>query len=390
MTTSDPAVIATPLPQGEAGAERRRGPAQRDQLDGSDGLGLRLPGALIRSPTAPRSEDAASSAEIAERRDAFLRLIGVKPVIMGILNVTPDSFSDGGRFQTLDSALAPGAQARRRRRRHHRRRRGIRRGRVTRRYPPTRNGAASSRCSRLSWPRSPLPFSIDTTKAEIARRAAALGVSVINDVWGLQKDPAMADVVAESGAAVVIMHNRESVDPDLDIEADIKAFLCSLAHARRSRRHTPRAHPLDPGVGFGKTRAQNLKALALTGALRETLRPADPDRRVAQAPVPRSARFQHRRPADRHARRQPCDAGARRVRIPRPRRRRARRRLQGVRGHRFPRPAQPIERRASFDALCGERACPELVEGAKVRGVATGRIPPALPGLLPLSGEGGA
>ena len=143
-----------------------------------------------------------------QRRDAFLRLIGVKPVIMGILNVTPDSFSDGGRFQSLDLALA---QARKL---------------VAGGADIIDVGAESTRPGHTpvpldeEWRRlepllAPLlaevaaPFSIDTTKAEIARRAVALGVCVVNDVWGLQKDPAMADVVAESGAAVVIMHNRD-------------------------------------------------------------------------------------------------------------------------------------------------------------------------------------
>jgi dihydropteroate synthase len=208
-----------------------------------------------------------SRADIGERRDAFLRLIGAKPVIMGILNVTPDSFSDGGRFQTLNSALA---QARKL---------------VGDGADIIDVGAESTRPGHTpvpldeEWRRlepllAPLlaevaaPFSIDTHKAEIARRAVALGISVVNDVWGLQKDPAMADVVAESGAAVVIMHNRESVDPDLDIEADINRFFHrSLALADRAGISRSRIL-LDPGVGFGKTRAQNLKALALTGALR--------------------------------------------------------------------------------------------------------------------------
>jgi dihydropteroate synthase len=208
-------------------------------------------------------------ADIAERRDAFLRLIGLKPVIMGILNVTPDSFSDGGRFQTLDSALA---QARR-----------LAAGGadiIDVGAESTRPGhtpiSADEEWRRLEPLLAPLlaeialPFSIDTTKAEIARRAVALGVSVINDIWGLQKDMGMADAVAESGAAVVIMHNRESVDPDLDIEADIKGFFVrSLMLADRAG--IPRARILlDPGVGFGKTRAQNLKALALTARFRET------------------------------------------------------------------------------------------------------------------------
>ena len=112
------------------------------------------------------------------------------------------------------------------------------------------------------------PVSIDTYKAEIARRAISLGVAVVNDVWGLQKDPAMAEVVAGSGAAVVIMHNRDGIDPDLDVEADLRRFFDrSLALADRAG--IPRAHVLiDPGIGFGKNKAQNLKALALTAALR--------------------------------------------------------------------------------------------------------------------------
>jgi dihydropteroate synthase len=204
---------------------------------------------------------------IDDRRDAFRRLIGLKPVIMGILNVTPDSFSDGGRFQSLESALAQASKL------------------VADGADIIDVGAESTRPGNTpipleeEWRRlepllAPLlaevaaPFSIDTYKAEIARRAVALGVCVVNDVWGLQKDPAMADTVAESGAAVVVMHNRESIDPDLDVEADLWRFfdrslkLADRAGILRSRTL------LDPGVGFGKNTAQNRKALALTGALR--------------------------------------------------------------------------------------------------------------------------
>jgi len=201
------------------------------------------------------------------RRDAFLGLIGAKPVIMGVLNVTPDSFSDGGRFQSLEPALA---QARKL---------------VVDGADIIDVGAESTRPGSTpvpleeEWRRlepllAPLlkeidaPFSIDTYKAEIARRAVALGVCVVNDVWGLQKDPAMADTVAESGAAVVIMHNRETIDPDLDIEADLRGFFeRSLTLADRAGIKRTRIL-LDPGIGFAKTKAQNLRALALTGALR--------------------------------------------------------------------------------------------------------------------------
>ncbi len=201
------------------------------------------------------------------RRDAFLGLIGSKPVIMGVLNVTPDSFSDGGRFQSLERALAHASKL------------------VADGADIIDVGAESTRPgstpvpSQEEWRRlepllAPLleevdaPFSIDTYKAEIARRAVALGVCVVNDVWGLQKDPAMADVAAESGAAVVIMHNRESIDPDLDIEADLRRFFeRSLELAERAGISHARIL-LDPGIGFGKTKAQNLTALASTGALR--------------------------------------------------------------------------------------------------------------------------
>ena len=181
----------------------------------------------------------------------------------------------------------------------------------------------------------------------------------------------MADAVAESGAAVVIMHNRESVDPDLDIEADIKGFFVrSLVLADRAG--IPRARILlDPGVGFGKTRAQNLKALALTARLRETFGLPiliGASRKRLFRDLPASSIDEA---ADRHARRQPCDARARRVRIPRPRRRRARRRLQGVRGHRSRAPHSPSKDGRPSTPMRGEGLA-ELLEGARVRGVAIG------------------
>jgi dihydropteroate synthase len=202
-----------------------------------------------------------------ERRDAFLRLIGARPVTMGILNVTPDSFSDGGRFQSRDAALeqalklaAEGADI------------------IDVGAESTRPGHApislEEEQRRLEPLLAPLlavvdaPFSIDTTKAAIARRAVALGACVINDVWGLQKDPAMADVAAESGAAVVIMHNRDSVDAAIDIDADIRRYFDrSLALAQRAGIPRERVM-LDPGIGFGKDKAQNLVALKMTASLR--------------------------------------------------------------------------------------------------------------------------
>jgi dihydropteroate synthase len=203
-----------------------------------------------------------------ERRDRFLGLLGTRPVIMGILNITPDSFSDGGKFFSLDAAgqqaeklAADGADI------------------IDVGAESTRPGhtpvAAEEELARLEPILGELaisidvPFSIDTSKAKVARRATELGASVVNDVWGLQKDPAMADTVAETGAAVVLMHNRDGVDPDLDIIADMRRFFDrSLRLAGDAA--IPRARIiLDPGIGFGKSRAQNFTALTNLTALKD-------------------------------------------------------------------------------------------------------------------------
>jgi dihydropteroate synthase len=205
---------------------------------------------------------------MAARRDHFLGLIGTKPVIMGILNVTPDSFSDGGKFFSPGAAQAQakklkadgadiidvGAESTR---------------------PGHTPVAAEEELARLEPVLGALtcqldiPFSIDTSKASVARRAAELGVSVVNDVWGFQKDPAMAETVAGTGMAAVILHNRDSAAPSLDIIADMRRFFDrSLQLADGAG--IPRARLiLDPGIGFGKTRAQNYAALANLGQLKD-------------------------------------------------------------------------------------------------------------------------
>ena len=206
------------------------------------------------------------AAHMAARRDAFLGVIAERRAIMGILNVTPDSFSDGGRFVGLDAAIAQakklaadGADI------------------IDVGAESTRPGhtpiSADEEIARLAPLLEGLlgavdaPFSIDTYKAATARYAVARGVCVINDVWGLQRDPAMADTVAETGAAVVVMHNRDSVDTALDITEDMKRFFDrSLDLARKAG--ILRANiMLDPGIGFGKTKAQNLAALRATDRL---------------------------------------------------------------------------------------------------------------------------
>ncbi len=102
----------------------------------------------------------------------------------------------------------------------------------------------------------------------IAKRALALGVSVVNDIWGLQRDPAMAETVALAGAGLVVMHNRETIDREIDIvEEMLRFFERSLALADRAGIERGKIL-IDPGVGFGKSRAQNLQALKATDKLK--------------------------------------------------------------------------------------------------------------------------
>ena len=205
------------------------------------------------------------------RRDAFLSRIGTRPLVMGVLNVTPDSFFDGGLFQAAGAAAAharamaeDGADI------------------IDIGVESTRPGAvpvsAMDEWARLKPVLAALsdfatPLSVDTSKAEIAARAVEHGAVLVNDVWGLQRDPKMAGTVARAEAAVVIMHNRADKDRDLDIVADIRRFFDrSLALARAAG--IPDAYIiLDPGIGFGKTSGQNIEAIARLRELADYGRP---------------------------------------------------------------------------------------------------------------------
>jgi dihydropteroate synthase len=215
---------------------------------------------------------------------------------MGVLNVTPDSFSDGGRF--LDPAAAI-EQARRM----------AEDGadiidigaESTRPYGGAEPVDAAEERRRLGPVIDAvvglgLPVSIDTMKAEVAAWALDRGAAIANDVWGLQRDHAMAGVVAERRVPVIVMHNRDSVDETIDILADMDAFFTrTLAIAEAAGIARDRL-VLDPGIGFGKTPAQSLVALAgtsrlahfglpiLVGASRKRfidfVSPSPPDRRL--------------------------------------------------------------------------------------------------------------
>src|SRR5262249_32464147 len=140
------------------------------------------------------------------------------------------------------------------------------------------------------------PGSIDTMKAAVAAAALAAGAALVNDVWGLQRDRAPPPGGAEHGVPVVIMHNREAADPAIDIMADIAAFFSrSLDIADRAGIARDKI-VLDPGIGFGKTPAQSVIAIARLGELRsfglpllvgasrkrfiDTVSPAPPDQRI--------------------------------------------------------------------------------------------------------------
>jgi dihydropteroate synthase len=190
------------------------------------------------------------------------------PLVMGVLNVTPDSFSDGGRF--LDPATAI-AQAQRL---------------AAEGADILDVGAESSRpygnavAVPLDEERARLApilptvvalgilVSIDTMKAAVADWALQTGATIVNDVWGLQRDPDMAHVVAEHDAPVIVMHNRDAADPKIDIVADVTAFFeRSLAIAARAGIMRERI-VLDPGIGFGKTPEQSLTCIARLDAWR--------------------------------------------------------------------------------------------------------------------------
>jgi dihydropteroate synthase len=191
-----------------------------------------------------------------------------RTLVMGVLNVTPDSFSDGGRFlepeHALDQAkrmIAEGADI-------------IDIGAESSRpYGGAVPVPADEELARLTPILEKIvelgvPVSIDTTKAKVAAWAIDAGAGIVNDVWGLQRDPGLAAVVAERGVPVIIMHNRDKADAAIGIMADIEAFFArSLDIAAQAGIHRDRI-VLDPGIGFGKTAEQSLAAIAHLGRLK--------------------------------------------------------------------------------------------------------------------------
>jgi dihydropteroate synthase len=191
-----------------------------------------------------------------------------RTLVMGVINVTPDSFSDGGHFLEPQAAIAQarrlaaegadildiGAES-------------------TRPYGGAVRVTLEEERARLEPILSEVialgfPVSIDTMKASVAAWALDRGAAMANDVWGLQRDSDMARVVAERGVPVIIMHNRDAADPDIDIVADVTAFFeRSLDIAERAGIMRGRI-VLDPGIGFGKTPEQSVTCIARLDAWR--------------------------------------------------------------------------------------------------------------------------
>ena len=189
------------------------------------------------------------------------------PAVMGVLNVTPDSFSDGGKFLAPEQAVA---QARRL----------IAEGadiidigaESTRPYGGAQPVSIDMELRRLEPVFADIvslgiPVSIDSMKAEIVAWALDKGAVIANDVWGLQRDDGMARLLAARKAPVIVMHNRDRADPGIDIMQDIAAYFTrSLDIAVRAG--IPHENVvLDPGIGFGKTHEQSLTVLAHLGEL---------------------------------------------------------------------------------------------------------------------------
>ena len=194
--------------------------------------------------------------------------IGERTLIMGILNVTPDSFNDGGRFVTVDQALAhaekmisegadiidvggestrPGGEP-------------ISVEEEIRRVVPV--------VEALSKRVSDTPISVDTTKSEVARAALEAGASIINDISALRFDFYVADAVARAGAGLVLMHSRGTpatmhrLPPVADIMEEVTSSLRASIHMAERRGVKRESIVIDPGIGFGKNQEQNLELIA--------------------------------------------------------------------------------------------------------------------------------
>jgi dihydropteroate synthase len=192
---------------------------------------------------------------------------GERTLVMGVLNVTPDSFSDGGEFFSLDRAIAHAEQM-------------IAEGAdiIDIGGESTRPGSAFvSEAEELQRvipvierlaAKSPVPISIDTTKSSVARAAIAAGAEIVNDISALRFDPSIADEAAKAKAGLVLMHSRgtpktmQQVPPVDDIMSEVIGGLRKSVAEALGRGVAQESIAIDPGIGFGKTLAQNVELIA--------------------------------------------------------------------------------------------------------------------------------
>ena len=192
---------------------------------------------------------------------------GERTLVMGVLNVTPDSFSDGGQFYSHDLAVAHAEQM-------------ISEGAdiIDVGGESTRPGSAFVTeaeelqrvipvIEKLAGPTS-IPISIDTTKPSVARAALAAGAEIVNDISALRFATLIADEVARAGAGLVLMHSRgtpktmQQLPPAEDIMSEVIDGLCGSIAAAQQHGVAPESIAIDPGIGFGKTAEQNVELIA--------------------------------------------------------------------------------------------------------------------------------
>ncbi len=187
-------------------------------------------------------------------------VLGERTLIMGILNVTPDSFSDGGRFNSVETALMHVKQM-------------IDEGADIIDIGGESTRPGSSAVAEEEELNRVVPIveairdaydvliSIDTYKASVAEAAIVAGADIINDVWGMQKDPRIAGVAATHGVPLIAMHNQVGTDYDGDILQSMRVFF-DKSYAIAETAGLERSQiVLDPGIGFGKTPEQNVHVM---------------------------------------------------------------------------------------------------------------------------------
>ena len=184
-----------------------------------------------------------------------------RTLVMGILNLTPDSFSDGGRHNELEAAVerakqlaAEGADL-------------LDIGAESTRPYGANPITAQEEMNRLLpvlekvLAAVEIPVSIDTYKSEVADRALQMGAHILNDIWGLQQDPDMAKVAAKHGVPIIVMHNRNSLESARDIMSEMTDFFRRSVEIGITAGIAEDRFIIDPGIGFGKNTAQNLEVL---------------------------------------------------------------------------------------------------------------------------------